>query len=125
MNYSQLLLCLAIGGAAGSLSGMVGIGGGIVVVPALVFLLGMSQHTAQGTTLAMMVPPIGILAAWTYFRQGFVNLPVAMWVAAGFVCGGLLGARLAVALSEVVLERVFAVTLILIGVKILFRHALA
>lgn len=125
MNWSQLLLCLAIGGVAGSLSGMVGIGGGIVVVPALVFLLGMSQHTAQGTTLAMMVPPIGILAAWTYYRQGFVNFPVAMWVAVGFVCGGLFGARLAVVLSEVVLERVFAVTLILVGVKILFRHALA
>lgn len=125
MNYSQILFCLAIGGTAGSLSGMVGIGGGIVVVPALVLLLGMSQHTAQGTTLAMMVPPIGLLAAWTYYRQGFVDLPVATWVAVGFVCGGLLGARLAVVLSETVLERVFAVTLILVGIKILFRNALA
>jgi len=67
------------------MSGLIGIGGGIVIVPALVFLFGMSQHLAQGTTLALLVPPVGILAALTYYNQGYVDLK-----AAGLICAGLL-----------------------------------
>jgi uncharacterized membrane protein YfcA len=111
-----------LGLAAGALSGLIGIGGGTIIVPALVFLFGLSQHTAQGTTLALLVPPIGILAAWAYYRQGFVDLHIAGWICLGFVVGGLLGAKVATNLSNVVLERVFGVALLLIALKMIFAR---
>ena len=104
----------------GIVSGTIGIGGGIVLVPALVFLFGLSQHQAQGTTLALMVPPIGLLAAWTYYKHGFVDLRIAGLICLGFFFGGLVGARLATALSETVLTKVFGVALLLIAVKMIF-----
>jgi len=108
---------LALGLLAGTLSGLIGIGGGVLVVPALVFLFGFSEHTAQGTTLALLVPPIGVLAAWTYYQQGEVKLGVAGLVAAGFVVGSLLGAKVAVGLSDTLLTRVFGAALIALGLK--------
>jgi uncharacterized membrane protein YfcA len=113
---------LILGVLAGILSGLVGIGGGVVIVPALVFLFGFSQQSAQGTTLALMVPPIGILAAWTYYRQGHVDLKIAGFVCLGFLLGGLLGARFASGLSNVMLERIFGIALLLISLKMLFAR---
>jgi len=110
---------LILGLLAGALSGLVGLGGGFVIVPALVFIFGFSQHQAQGTTLALLVPPIGILAAWTYYRQGFVDVRVAALIAAGFVVGSFLGARHAMTLSNETLEKVFGVALVLIGLKMI------
>lgn len=117
----QIILFLLLGLAAGAVSGLVGIGGGIIVVPALIFLFGFSQHAAQGTTLAMMVPPIGILAAWTYYTQGYVDIKVAGLLCAGFVFGGLLGARLAVTLSNPVLEKVFGAALLIVSLRMLLK----
>lgn len=117
---AQIILLVLIGVVAGTLSGLLGIGGGIVLVPALIFLFGYSQHLAQGTTLALMVPPIGILAAWTYYREGNVNLPAAAWMCAGFVVGGLLGARWAAALPELMLRRAFGVFFLLMSLKMIF-----
>ncbi|MBI3606851.1 MAG: sulfite exporter TauE/SafE family protein [Nitrospirae bacterium] len=111
---------LFLGLLAGVMSGLIGIGGGIVIVPVLVFLFGFSQHQAQGTTLAMMVPPIGILAAWTYFKQGHVDLGVAAVLCVGFFFGGLLGAKMATSLSNVVLEKVFGGVLLLVSLKMIF-----
>lgn len=111
---------IAIGLAAGVLSGLVGIGGGILVVPSLVFLAGFVQHKAQGTTLAMMIPPIGLLAAWTYYRAGNVDLRVAALLCAGFFLGGLVGARFATSLTSPVLEKVFGVVLLAVAVKMIF-----
>ena len=111
---------LALGLATGVLSGLIGIGGGIIIIPALVLLFGMSQHLAQGTTLALMVPPIGLLAAWTYYKQGYVDVRVAALVCAGFFLGGLLGAKFAVGLSEKVLQKVFGSMLFLVSMKMLF-----
>jgi uncharacterized protein len=108
---------LILGLLAGVLSGLIGLGGGFIIVPALVFIFGFSQHQAQGTTLALLVPPIGILAAWTYYRQGFVDVKVAALIAAGFVVGSLLGARYAMNISSGTLEKVFGVALVLIGLK--------
>jgi len=108
-----------VGLAAGVLSGLIGIGGGVLVVPALVMAFGFSQHQAQGTTLAMLVPPIGVLAAWTYYRLGYVDLKAAGLLCAGFFLGGLLGARAATGLSNVMLERVFGVALLVIAVKMI------
>ncbi|MBP1753309.1 MAG: conserved rane protein of unknown function [Geobacteraceae bacterium] len=116
----SMLAYLILGVLAGTLSGLVGIGGGVILVPALVFLFGFSQHSAQGTTLALMVPPIGILAAWTYYRQGYVDLKIAGFVCAGFLLGGLLGARFAAGLSNIMLERIFGLLLLLISLKMLF-----
>jgi uncharacterized protein len=116
---TDVLLYILLGLAAGVLSGLVGIGGGIIIVPTLVFLFGMTQHEAQGTTLALLVPPIGILAAWTYYQQGFVNLRVAGFVCLGFILGGLLGAKFATGLSNEVLQKVFGVVLLLIAVKMI------
>lgn len=115
-------LYVLLGLAAGVLSGIIGIGGGVIIVPVLVFLFGLSQHQAQGTTLALLVPPIGILAAWTYYKAGYVNLEIAAFVCLGFVLGGLIGARIATALPDVVLERVFGVVLLLISLKMIFAR---
>jgi len=113
------LLYILLGFVAGTLSGMIGIGGGTIIVPALVFLFGFSQHLAQGTTLALLVPPIGILAAWTYYKQGFVDMQTAGLICLGFFFGGLLGAKIATGLPSVVLERIFGVALLLIALKMI------
>ncbi len=108
-----------LGLAAGTLSGLIGIGGGTIIVPALIFLFGFTIHQAQGTTLALLVPPIGILAAWTYYRQGHVDLGVAGWICLGFLVGGFLGAKVATNLPSVLLEKIFGVALLLISLKMI------
>ncbi len=113
---------LVLGLAAGVLSGLIGIGGGIVVVPALVFIFGYSQHQAQGTTLAMMVPPIGILAAYVYWKAGYVDIRAASLLCAGFFLGGLAGARVAGDLSSPALEKVFGVVLLVISLRMIFAR---
>ncbi len=115
----NIVCYIALGLMAGTLSGLVGIGGGILIIPALVFFFGFSQQQAQGTTLALLVPPIGLLAAWTYYKHGFVDLRVAALICAGFVFGGLLGAKLATHLSNPILERTFGVVLLLISLKMI------
>jgi uncharacterized membrane protein YfcA len=117
---ANIFLYLVVGLAAGFLSGLIGIGGGIIIVPALVFLFGLSQHQAQGTTLALMVPPIGILAALTYYKQGYVDLRIAAFVCLGFALGGLFGARLATAISNDALEKLFGIALLAVAVKMIF-----
>ena len=117
MNY---LLILSIGLAAGILSGLLGIGGGIIIIPALVFFLGFTQQTAQGTTLAMMVPPIGLLAAWAYYSKGYVDFKVAGLMCIGFFVGGFFGAKFATELSETMLTRIFGIALLLISIKMIF-----
>ena len=117
---TQNFLYLLLGLIAGTFSGLIGIGGGTIIVPALIFLFGMSQHLAQGTTLALLVPPIGFLAAWTYYKQGYVDLRIAALICMGFFFGGLLGAKFATRLSNVVLERVFGLALLLISLKMIF-----
>ncbi len=116
----HMSLYLLLGFVAGVLGGLIGLGGGVIIVPALVFLFGFSQHRAQGTTLALMVPPIGLLAAWIYYKQGYVDLRVALLICVGFFLGGLLGAKVATSLSNAVLEKVFGVALLLIALKMIF-----
>ena len=118
MDMNSIIVYILIGLMAGTVSGLIGIGGGVVVVPALC-LLGWSQHRAQGTTLAMLIPPIGILAAYTYYRQGHVNLKVAALLCLGFFFGGFLGARLATALPALMLRRVFGVAMLVIALRMI------
>jgi len=115
-----ILAYIVLGLFAGTLSGLVGNGGGIVIVPALVYFFKFTQHTAQGTTIALMVPPVGIFAALFYYRYGFVDLKAAGIICLGFVVGGMIGARLATSLSSMVLEKVFAAGLLLLSLKMLF-----
>ena len=116
---TEILLFVLLGLLAGFLSGLIGIGGGVIIVPAFLFVFHMSQHEAQGTTLALLVPPIGALAAWTYYQQGFVNLKAAAFVCLGFVLGGLVGAKVATHLPGLTLERVFGIALLLIAAKMI------
>lgn len=114
------ILIVFLGLLAGSLSGLLGIGGGVIIIPALIYFFGFSQHSAQGTTLAIMIPPIGLLAAWRYYVNGHVNIPVAILVAIGFFIGGLLGAHYAEKIPDLMLRRVFGVVLLLISIKLIF-----
>lgn len=116
----QAIVFILIGTAAGLLSGLIGIGGGVILIPALIFVLGFSQHTAEGTTLAAMVPPIGILAAYVYYQSGNVDLKAAGFIAIGFLFGGLFGAKIAQQISSEALQKIFAVILILMGLKMLW-----
>ena len=117
----NVFLYLISGLAAGILSGLIGIGGATVIIPALVLLFGMTQYMAQGTTLAMMVPPIGILAAWMYYQKGYVDLKVAGIMCIGFFIGGLFGAKLAVGIPENILRRIFGVFLLVISLRMILK----
>jgi uncharacterized membrane protein YfcA len=120
MSVTTILLLLLVGILAGMLSSMVGIGGGVVIVPALVLIFGMSQKMAQGTSLALMLPPIGILAVINYHKQGYVDFKVAAIICITFIVGGYLGSKLVLGLDTVVVKKIFAVFMIIIAVKYLF-----
>jgi uncharacterized membrane protein YfcA len=115
----NMVLYTLLGVVAGILAGIFGIGGGIILIPALVFLFGLSQHQAQGTTLAILVPPIGLLAAIRYYYSGNVKLDMAAFICMGFFLGGLLGAHLVQGLPSIVLKRLFGLFLAFIAVKMI------
>jgi len=106
-----------LGALVGVLSGILGIGGGIVIIPGLIALFGLTQHQAQGTSVAMMVPPIGLLAAYKYYQSGNVVFPIAIFGAIGFFLGGYFGADIANRFSDATLRQVFGTFLIAIGLK--------
>ncbi|PYO63878.1 MAG: permease [Gemmatimonadetes bacterium] len=113
------VLVAAIGFAAGIVSGLFGVGGAIVIIPGLVLLLGMSQHAANGTSLAALLLPVGLLGTIEYYRRGQVNVPYAVVIAAGLLLGALIGARLAGSLSDLTLRRAFGAFLLLVAVRLL------
>lgn len=119
MSYSTILLLVGTGLLAGFLAGLIGIGGSLIMIPAMVFLLGMSQHSAQGTSLAVMLPPIGILAAFNYYREGHVNLKFAIILAITFIAGSYFGSKLAVAVPQQILKKLFGVLLLLMAFRLL------
>lgn len=120
MDIQLILIVMLIGIAAGMLSGMVGIGGGLIIVPALVYFLGFSQHTAQGTSLALILLPVGILAVMQYYKQGHVDIKVVGILAIGFIVGSLFGSKLALSMSQETVKKIFASVMILIAFKMLF-----
>ena len=111
---------LALGLVAGSLSGTIGIGGGIILVPALVLIFEFSQHQAQGTSLAFMLPPVGILATWNYWKAGHVNWKFALILSLTFVVGAYLGSQFSIQISDKMLRRVFGFLLLVVAVKMIF-----
>ncbi|MEI6346922.1 MAG: sulfite exporter TauE/SafE family protein [Bacteroidota bacterium] len=120
MSVETLLILIAIGLFAGAFSGMVGIGGGVIIIPALVYFVGFSQHQAQGTSLAIMLPPIGLMAAYQYYKAGHVNLTYALIIASAFFIGGYFGAKYAVKMPQDLLKKIFGVFLILVALKTIF-----
>ena len=110
-------LMVALGMAAGLLAGLLGIGGAIIVVPVLVFVFGMTQQQAQGTSTAFLVLPVGLLGALVYYQRGLVNIKWSLLLAAGFFLGSYLGARVATTLSNDLLQRIFGILLIVIGAR--------
>lgn len=113
---------LAIGLVVGAISGLIGIGGGAFLIPALVYFYGMSQIRAQGTSVATLLLPIGALAFWTYYKAGHVDVRLAMLIAVGFAAGGRFGGLWAQQLSGLVLRRVFAGLLVLLAAKLAFSR---
>ena len=115
-------LLLLVGLTVGAFSGVVGIGGGILFVPALIWLLGMDQHKAQGTSLGALLAPVGLFAFWEYYRRGNADLRIALLLAAGFLVGGYFGAVGAQHISELWLRRIFALILIAVGGRMWFSR---
>jgi len=120
MSLSSIIVLLLIGICAGVLSGFVGVGGGMIIVPALVFFLGYSQHMAQGTSLAMMLPPIGILAVYNYYQAGTTNIKAALIISASFFVGAYLGSKFSLSMDERTVKKVFGIVMLLASFKLLF-----
>jgi len=115
-------MILLVGLVVGMISGVVGIGGGVLFVPALIWLLGMDQHKAQGTSLGALLAPVGIFAFMEYYRKGNADLRVGLLLALGFLLGGYFGAVGAQHIPEVWLRRIFAVTLVAVGGRMWFSQ---
>lgn len=120
MSLQMILILVLIGIAAGLLSGMVGVGGGIIIVPALVYFLAFSQKTAQGTTLGLLMLPVGILAVLNYYKQGHVDFKVVLIVAIGFVLGSYFGSKFSLGMADDKVKKFFAIVIMLVAIKMLF-----
>ncbi|HZX58922.1 MAG TPA: sulfite exporter TauE/SafE family protein [Mucilaginibacter sp.] len=120
MSGVTFLILAVIGLAAGFLGGMIGLGGAIILIPAMVMFLAMDQRMAQGTTIAIMLPPIGIFAAFNYYKAGYVNIKYALVIAIVFTIGGYLGSKVALNIPVSVLKKIFAVVLVLVAAKMVF-----
>ncbi len=120
MDTQTILIIILIGIAAGILGGLVGLGGGLIIVPALVYFIGFSQKTAQGTSLGLILLPVGILGVLQYYKQGHVDFKVVGILAIGFLLGSFLGSRIALSLSQETVKKVFASVMILIAIKMIF-----
>ncbi len=116
---ATILILLCIGLMAGILSGMVGIGGGVVIVPALMYFAHVSQHEAQGTSLAVLLMPVGILAVYNYYSKGLVDVKSALIIGCTFVIGGFIGSKIAIAIDQNLLKKVFGVFMLLISLKMI------
>lgn len=120
MDINTILILLIIGAAAGMLGGLIGIGGGIIIVPALVYFLGKTQMQAQGISLALIMFPVGILGVMQYYKQGHVDFSIVIVLAIGFIIGSFFGSKIAMDLPQDLIRKIFACLLILVAVKMLF-----
>ena len=120
MSFYAFIMLIIIGFIAGVISGFIGVGGGILMIPLLIFFLGFSQFEAQGTALAAMLPPIGILAAMNYFKSGYVNWQYAVVIALTFVIGGYFGSKISLSLDVNTVRKIFGVVMFLAAIKLIF-----
>ncbi len=120
MDTQIVIILLLVGLAAGILSGLVGVGGGIIIVPCLVFFLGFSQKMAQGTSLGILLLPIGVLGAMQFYKQGYIDLKVVAIISVAFIFGSYFGSKIALKLSQENVKKIFALVMLLVAVKMLF-----
>ena len=120
MSLTTILILVLLGIAAGVLSGLVGVGGGIIIVPSLIYFLSFSQRSAQGTSLGLLLLPVGILAVIEYYKQGYVDIKIVGLLALGFLAGSYFGSKIALSLPQDTLKKIFAIVLIFLAVKMLF-----
>ena len=120
MTATTIIILIIIGLAAGVLSGLVGVGGGLIIVPALVYFVAFSQKAAQGTSLGILLLPVGILAVMQYYQKGFIDIKVVLIVSAGFLIGGWFGSKMAVSLPVATIKKIFAIFMLLTALKMLF-----
>ncbi len=120
MRMSEIVILILIGFLGGILSGSLGVGGAIIVVPALVYFLGMSQHAAQGTSIAFMLPPVGFLAAINYAKHDYINWKYAAVLSIIFVLGAYLGSKYSVNIPARTLKKVFGVFMLLAALRLIF-----
>lgn len=119
MTITQIIILAIIGLIAGIFSGSLGVGGAIIVIPALVFFLGLSQHQAQGTSLAFMIPPVTLLAVINYWKQGYVNWKFAIVLALMFFIGAYIGSLISVSIPEKILKKLFGALLLFVAVRMM------
>lgn len=120
MNLTTIIILVIIGLMAGVFGGLFGVGGAVIMIPALVYFLGVDQHMAQGTSLAVLLPPIGIFAAYNYYKAGQVDIWYAVIIAVTFMIGGYFGSKLALNLPEQLMKKIFAIFLILVALRMIF-----
>lgn len=120
MTLTQIIILAIIGLLAGIFSGTFGVGGAIIVIPALIFFLGLSQHQAQGTSLAFMIPPVTLMAALNYSKNGYVNWKFALILAIMFVVGTYFGSMISFSISDKILKKMFGGLMLLVALKIIF-----
>lgn len=120
MDLTTVLLLLFIGLLAGFASGLVGIGGGIIIVPALVYFLSLSQHNAQGISIGMLLMPVGFLAAINYYKAGQFNMKYSLIIGATFVVGAWLGSKVSLSIDQQLMKRIFGVFVLLMALKMIF-----
>ncbi len=120
MPFQTILILILIGILAGIASGFIGIGGGLIIVPALVYFLGLSQHAAQGTSLLLMLPPIGILAVMNYYKAGEVNIAYGLIIAVAFVLGGYFGSKIALRISPNLVKLIFGALMLYASFKMIY-----
>lgn len=121
MTITTIIILILIGLFAGVFSGMIGLGGGLIIIPALIYLLHMDQYSAQGTSLALMLPPIGLLAAINYYKAGALNVKYALIIAIAFFVGGYFGSKFALSLPADTVKKIFAFTLIAVAIRMLWE----
>jgi uncharacterized membrane protein YfcA len=122
MTAAMILGGLLLGLVVGGVSGMIGIGGGVLIIPALLYLFGMSQLKAQGTSLAILLLPVSFFAFWRYYKAGHVDLKLALMIAIGFCVGGWVTANWAQHVRDMTLRRAFAVMLVFLAIKLFFTR---
>ena len=120
MTLTTIALLVLIGVAAGILSGFVGVGGGLIIVPALMWLLSFSQHQAQGTSLAVLLLPVGILAVMNYYKAGQIDLKAAGVISVAFILGGYLGSKWSLMLPAETVRKIFGVIMLIGALKLIF-----
>lgn len=120
MTVATFIILVIIGCIAGLFSGLIGVGGGLIMIPLFVLFLGLSQHKAQGLSLAVMLPPVTILAAWNYHKEGAIDWKMALVIGAFFIIGGFFGSKIALNIDQKTLKKIFGAVIFIVSLKMMF-----